>query len=107
MPTMDELLGRVPDIPGTLLQAVRPGLNVFTLHAEVEGGHLLTAFEAFLDGLSRSRVRFACLDDVVDRLRAAADETPIACVVRGSVDGRSGWVAAPGWTRWHAMVAPR
>ncbi|PYN89709.1 MAG: 4-deoxy-4-formamido-L-arabinose-phosphoundecaprenol deformylase [Candidatus Rokuibacteriota bacterium] len=107
MPTMDELLGRVPDIPGALLQAVRPGLNVFTLHAEVEGGHLLTAFEAFLDALGRSRVRFARLDDVVDRLRAAADETPIACVVRGSVDGRSGWVAAPGWTRWHAMVAPR
>src|SRR5439155_1207770 len=69
MPTMDELLGRVPDIPGTLLQAVRPGLNVFTLHAEVEGGHLLTALEAFLDALGRSRVRFARLDDVVDRLR--------------------------------------
>src|SRR5439155_1550905 len=48
MPTMDELLGRVRDLPGALVGALRPGLNVFTLHAEVEGGPLAPAFERFL-----------------------------------------------------------
>jgi len=91
MPTMDELLGRVPDIPGTLARAVRPGVNVFTLHAGVEGGALLAAFETFLVGLGRRGVAFAGLDDVAARA--------LAPVVRGSVDGRSGWIAAQAWAR--------
>ena len=99
MPTMDELLGRVPDVPGTLARAVRPGVNVFTLHAEVEGGALLAAFETFLVELGRRGVAFAGLDDVAARALAAADEVPAAPVVRGSVDGRSGWIAAQAWAR--------
>ena len=99
MPTMDELLGRVPDVPGTLARAVRPGVNVFALHAEVEGGALLAAFETFLVELGRTGVAFARLDDVAARALAAADEVPVAPVVRGSVDGRSGWIAAQAWAR--------
>jgi len=93
MPTMDELLGRVPDVPRALARAVRPGVNVFTLHAEVEGGALLTAFEAFLDELGCGDTRFVRLDAVAARALAAADELPVAAVVRGRVDGRSGWIS--------------
>ena len=107
MPTMDELLGRVTDLPGTLARAVRPGINVFTLHAEVEGGRLLTAFEAFIAGLGRTGVSFVRLDAVAAQALAAGDELPVAPVVRRLVDGRSGWVAAQAHARSRQIVAPR
>ena len=107
MPTMDELLGRVPDLPGTLARAVRPGINVFTLHAELEGGRLLTAFESFIAELGRTGVRFVRLDAVAAQALAAGDELPVAPVVRRLVDGRSGWVAAQAHARSRQIVAPR
>lgn len=93
MPTMDELLGRVPDVARALARALRPGLNVFTLHAEVEGGAQQAAFVDFLDELGRMGAGFARLGDVAKGARAARDELPVAPVVRGLVDGRSGWIA--------------
>jgi len=105
MPTMDELLGRVPDVPRALARALRPGLNVFTLHAEVEGGAWLPAFAAFLDELGRIGVGFARLDEVASQALAAGDELPIAPVVRGLVDGRSGWIAAEGSPRARSPMA--
>lgn len=89
MPTMDELLGRVRDIPGALDASVRPGLNVFTLHAEVEGGPLLPPFRAFLDRLRARGVRVLRVCDAV----GGAEALPVMPVARGRVPGRSGWVA--------------
>jgi undecaprenyl phosphate-alpha-L-ara4FN deformylase len=94
MPTMDEVVGRVANVPATLAQAVRPGLNVFTLHAEVEGGALLSTFEAFLAELVALRVELKRLDELA--ARAAGDGVPIARVVRGWIDGRSSWIALQG-----------
>jgi peptidoglycan/xylan/chitin deacetylase (PgdA/CDA1 family) len=96
LPTLDELLGRVRDLPGTLLAALRPGLNVFTLHAEVEGGLLLGTLAGFLDGARRAGAGLATLDEVVARITAAGDDVPVAAVTRGRVEGRSGWVASQG-----------
>jgi peptidoglycan/xylan/chitin deacetylase (PgdA/CDA1 family) len=96
MPTMDEVIGRVANVPLALAQAVRPGVNVFTLHAEVEGGALLGAFESFLDELVAARTRLSRLDDLAARAIAAGDELPIAAVVRGWVGGRSSWIAFQG-----------
>jgi len=96
MPTMDELLGRVRDLPGTLAGALRPGLNVFTLHAEVEGGPLATAFEALLTELRRRGVALTTLEEIAGQALARADELPVLPVVRGAVGGRSGWIATPG-----------
>jgi len=93
MPTMDEMVGRVGDVPAALARAVRPGVNVFTLHAEVEGGAHLGAFEAFLDRLAASRARLMRLDDMAACLRAAGAAVPVARVVRGRIDGRSDWIA--------------
>ncbi len=98
LPTLDELLGRVRDLPDTLLAALGPGLNVFTLHAEVEGGPLLGTFAEFLEGSRRRDVAFTALDEAVARI-AAADDLPVAPVTRGRVDGRSGWVASQGPAR--------
>jgi peptidoglycan/xylan/chitin deacetylase (PgdA/CDA1 family) len=96
MPTMDEVAGRVRSVATVLAQAVRPGLNVFTLHAEVEGGALLPTFEAFLGELAASRVRLARLDDMAARAIAAGDALPVARVVRGRIAGRSNWIALQG-----------
>ncbi len=93
MPTMDEVVGRISNVPRALAQAVRPGLNVFTLHAEVEGGALLGTFQAFLGELAATRVRLARLDDLAAGVMAAGVELPVADVVRGWIDGRSSWIA--------------
>jgi peptidoglycan/xylan/chitin deacetylase (PgdA/CDA1 family) len=96
MPTMDEVIGRVSNVPLALAQTVRPGVNVFTLHAEVEGGALLGTFEAFLAELVAARARLTRLDDLAARAIAASDELPIAKVVRGWIEGRSDWIALQG-----------
>ena len=93
MPTMDEVMGRVADVPAVLAQAVRPGINIFTLHAEVEGGAHLKIFDAFLAELVKSRARLARLDDVAASVIASGEALPVARVVRGWIGGRSDWIA--------------
>ncbi len=90
MPTMDELIGRVRDVAEVLEASLRPGLNVLTLHAEVEGGPLLEPFRAFLEQIRRRGVGVTRLCDTV-----ATSQTgfPAASVTRVRVPGRSGWVA--------------
>jgi peptidoglycan/xylan/chitin deacetylase (PgdA/CDA1 family) len=99
MPTMDELLGRTRDLVGALEGALQPGLNVFTLHAEVEGGPLVEPFTRFLAGLRRRGAALVRLRDVADTARADADARPPVALTRGRVSGRSGWVAAPATAR--------
>ena len=96
MPTMDELMGRVRDIATTLDQALQPGLNVLTLHAEVEGGPLLGIFREFVNGARARGAAFTRLDDVAEAAWRDPERLPSAPVSRNRVAGRSGWVAAPG-----------
>ena len=92
MPTIDELLGRERNVSAALTAALGDGLNVFTLHAEVEGGALLDLFTGWLEdlrGAGRSFVR------VCDLAEAALERSiPAGAVTHGHVAGRSGWVAA-------------
>jgi undecaprenyl phosphate-alpha-L-ara4FN deformylase len=99
MATMDELLGRVRDIPRELQARVGPGLNVFTLHAEVEGGRLLPVFQQFLESLRRARVELLRVRDAAEAV--TWDEAPTSRIGRAKVEGRSGWVTmqAPAGTR--------
>lgn len=94
MPTMDELLGRVPDVSRALTGALGDGLNVFTLHAEVEGGPLLDHFGAWLESLRRAGRRLVPVRELADAALAGPAEE--ARVARGHVAGRSGWVAVAG-----------
>ncbi|HEV8616630.1 MAG TPA: polysaccharide deacetylase family protein [Methylomirabilota bacterium] len=91
MPTMDELLGRVRDIPHDLRERIGPGLNVFTLHAEVEGGSLLPLCRDFLESLRRAGVELSRLGDAADAVMWG--EAPTSRIRRAKVAGRSGWVA--------------
>lgn len=95
MPTMDELVGRTQDLPGALAACLGPGLNVFTLHAEVEGGPLLGPFRDVLERWRAAGVRLGRLDEAAEAARGAAEARPAWLVGRARVPGRSGWVAAP------------
>lgn len=94
MPTMDELLGRVGDVEGALSASLGRGLNVFTLHAEVEGGPLVERFAAWLEGVRRTGRPLLRLRDVADAVLEGAPSE--GRLTRGHVAGRSGWVAVAG-----------
>ncbi len=105
LPTLDELLGRRRDPAGDLLAALRPGLNVFTLHAEVEGGAFLRTLAAFLAGARRAGAALVTLGGAVAGLVASGNPLPLAPVSRARVAGRSGWVAGQGLARARAQEA--
>ncbi len=96
-PTMDEILGRngiTPDnVNGHYLSLVRPGLNVHTIHAEVEGKVMAPVFTALLKALGDRGCRFLTLAE------AAAESAPGAAdhiVSMGEIPGRAGLVAIQG-----------
>lgn len=93
LPTVDELLGRVRDIPAALERALGSGLNVFTLHAEVEGGALSAMFAGFLNRQLRRGVEVRSLGEIAAGILEASVEPPLSAVASGRVPGRSGWVA--------------
>lgn len=92
LPTLDEAYGRAGTTPHALtefyLRQLRPGLNVYTAHAEMEGVRQLPIARHLL-GTLRSQLRVLRLIDVAEQLRAA----PVGRVVSGPIEGRAGSVA--------------
>lgn len=98
LPTLDELLGRpeFPDaqIPRHLFSLLRSDrLNVFTLHAEIEGMARRPLFREFLELCRSGKVEFVRLDDVARNLLASRETIPVNELVQGQVEGRSGRLA--------------
>jgi peptidoglycan/xylan/chitin deacetylase (PgdA/CDA1 family) len=97
LPTLDELLGRdgwdAGNVERTLLQITERGadLQVFTLHAELEGGRLLPVFERLLAGWRAQGHAFSGL--LAQRTGCTVAQLPRCRVVRGEVPGRSGALA--------------
>jgi hypothetical protein len=91
-------MGR-PEFPdealaGHLLSLLREDrLNVFTLHAEIEGMGRRAVFREFLAGCVRQGVTFVRLDEEATRLLARRDGIPVRDQVMAPIDGRSGLVA--------------
>ncbi len=96
-PTLDEIYGVIGSDGAALrdfyLAELRPGLNVHTIHAEVEGLRHLPLFEALLDAV-RERAAVVRLIDVAERLDSA--QLPARRVVAAPVSGRAGTVATQG-----------
>jgi undecaprenyl phosphate-alpha-L-ara4FN deformylase len=98
LPTFDELLGR-PEYPDDAivphyLSLLRPDrLNVFTLHAEIEGMGKRDLFRDLLRACRRQRVKFVRLDDAARELLVNRDVIPVCDQVMAEIDGRSGLVA--------------
>jgi peptidoglycan/xylan/chitin deacetylase (PgdA/CDA1 family) len=99
LPTFDELLGRggvdetnIADAVFDLsVAAADPGLQVFTLHAELEGMLLHGAFETLLArwrGAGATVTRMAAIHEIAVRRAVPARE-----VILGEIAGRSGRLA--------------
>jgi undecaprenyl phosphate-alpha-L-ara4FN deformylase len=101
LPTLDELMGR-PEFPDARivahltseLQADR--LNVFTLHAEIEGMGRRRLWHELLAAWRRRGVEFVRMKDVARERLARRDTIPVCEQVNTEIDGRSGKVATQG-----------
>ena len=101
LPTLDELLGLDGRDAGNVDRALldlterdSAPLQVYTLHAELEGQKLLPVFERLLQGWRAQGHTFASLGQVAALTDRAA--LPRCRVLRGVVAGRSGELAVQG-----------
>lgn len=99
LPTMDELIGtdgvNESNVDSAILAASdAPGDHVFTLHAELEGGKLLPAFERLLDAWIARGWRLVTTRTVFDALDR--EHLPLHSVLQGTVPGRSGTLLVQG-----------
>lgn len=95
LPTLDELIGLdgvdEGNVAAALLARTRDDADqVFTLHAELEGGLLAPVFEALVDGWQRQGHRLGSLATLHQSLSTAA--LPVRDLGWGTVPGRSGEV---------------
>lgn len=101
LPTLDELLGR-PEYPDArivphLMSLLRPdALNVFTLHAELEGMGKRALFGEFIAAIKRADVEVVSLEQTARNLLAQHETVPVCDMIQAAVDGRSGLVAVQG-----------
>lgn len=98
LPTLDELLGR-PEYPedrivGHYLSLLQPeGLNVLTIHAELEGMKKMGLFRAFLKEIGTRGVKIVRLDEFARGLLKNPSSIPVCNLEDGIIDGRSGTLA--------------
>ena len=93
-PTMDEILGEngitAANINDHYLSLLQPGLNVHTIHAELEGGVLADTFVDLLRRLQAANVRFITLAEAAAECGPGAPDCEL---VMGEIPGRAGNVA--------------
>lgn len=100
LPTLDEVLGRerLPNsaaVAHFYLNRMNAGrLNVHTVHAETEGIGQLQSFTALIRAMQEAGAEFLRLDAVASRLDR--ESLPVCPIVRATLPGRSGWIAAQG-----------
>jgi undecaprenyl phosphate-alpha-L-ara4FN deformylase len=93
LPTYDEVIGRGgvrnDNYNDFLLSRISPeGLNVLTIHAEVEGGACQALFAAFIDMAAARGIRLTALGDLLETATIEAGE-----MHSGVIAGREGWVS--------------
>ncbi len=97
LPTTDELLGENGITGETLndhyLSLVKPGLNVLTIHAELEGKATAHLFVDLLERLKGRGCRFVTLAQAVEEFGKNAPDAPLGM---GEIQGRAGDVALQG-----------
>lgn len=92
LPTYDEIIGaRVSDATYNdhILSLLRAdALNVYTIHAEVEGIRMASLFEQLLIGARARGIHFCPLGELLPPL----DEIPAGRIRRAEFPGREGWL---------------
>ena len=95
LPTLDELIGRdefpIEKLIDHYLSCMVEGLNVLTIHAELEGMMYLEWFTDFLDACTNNGIEFVKLEDEVKTLK----NLPVKQMIQAEIDGRSGTLAVP------------
>jgi undecaprenyl phosphate-alpha-L-ara4FN deformylase len=98
LPTMDELLGTAgitaDSINDHYCTLIRPGLNVHTIHAELEGMSLDRVFIDLLGRLRSMNARFVTLAEAAEEAEQA--HPPACLLAMGELPGRAGLVAVQG-----------
>ncbi|GFO58230.1 4-deoxy-4-formamido-L-arabinose-phosphoundecapren ol deformylase [Geomonas silvestris] len=96
-PTLDEILGAngidADNVNDFYLSQMKSGLNVHTIHAEMEGGVMADSFIELVERLKLMGARFVTLGEVA---RACRDSAPDAPLSMGEIPGRAGLVAIQG-----------
>ena len=93
LPTLDELMGLHGDVVQHLLSLTGKKDQVFTAHAELEGGKLMPLFDSLLAGWKAQGYELVPTESI---FRALPPNIPVCEVVYGEVPGRSGTVALQG-----------
>ncbi|MCF5703374.1 4-deoxy-4-formamido-L-arabinose-phosphoundecaprenol deformylase [Pseudomonas syringae] len=97
LPTFDEVVGPIVaarDFNGFILDHFRPQqLNVYTIHAEVEGILMAEDFRQLLADALQRGIDFKPLGDLLPEF---FNTLPAGRVQRGALDGREGWLGVQG-----------
>jgi peptidoglycan/xylan/chitin deacetylase (PgdA/CDA1 family) len=101
LPTLDELIGRdgitVENVAQHLLSLTKTPCatgHVYTLHAELEGQKMMPIFEELLQGWRAQGYELVSMHQYLQEFKPA--DLPLHEVISGSVEGRSGTLAAQG-----------
>ena len=96
LPTADEILGENGITPENIhqfyLDSLGDGLNVLTIHAELEGGAIRASFVRLLEGFASGGIRCITLAEAAHRTVGA----PACQLFMGEIPGRAGNVAIQG-----------
>lgn len=95
LPTYDELIGRQginqQNYNAAILKLIRPNaLNVYTIHAEVEGIVCAPMFEQMLIAAQQKKIKFIPL---IELLGDDDRQWPIDSIVNLPMAGREGWIS--------------
>jgi undecaprenyl phosphate-alpha-L-ara4FN deformylase len=97
LPTFDEIVGPIvaaQDFNGFILDHFRSQqLNVYTIHAEVEGILMAEDFRQLLAAARQRNIDFKPLGDLLPEF---FNTLPVGRVQRGALDGREGWLGVQG-----------
>ena len=95
LPTLDEMVGIKGTTPDILAEhffsLLGKGLNILTVHTELEGNRWTGFLDAFIGKASEAGFTFARLIDIAGQSNGAG-ETPSCRIVYGHVEGRAGEV---------------
>ena len=96
LPTADEILGNNGITPENIhdyyMASLKDGLNVLTIHAELEGGAIRRSFARLLERFKQEGIRCVTLGEVA----AAVSGAPACRLQMGELPGRAGLVAIQG-----------
>jgi hypothetical protein len=96
LPTADEILGENGITPENIhdyyLARVKDGLNVLTIHAELEGGAIRPSFVRLLERFAAEGIRCITLGEAAPRVA----NVPACRLFMGELAGRAGKVAIQG-----------